>query len=143
MIADYGLNLLQVAPLLPYYDIDPNIVQFMGTGVIDDKTFFYEPSLQGAIFPGIPETNRINIINNYIEIYDDEFLRISTLPYDLIGLINFIYTKEYKLVDVIKLLNNPNKKFDGIDGNFYFKDNMIERDLKILKINKGNSILIN
>ena len=30
LIADYGLNLLQVAPLLPYYDIDPNIVQFMG-----------------------------------------------------------------------------------------------------------------
>ena len=100
LIADYGLNLLQVAPLLPYYDIDPNIVQFMGTGVIDDKTFFYEPSLQGAIFPGIPETRRINIINNYMEIYDDEFLRISTLPYDLMGLINFIYTKEYKFGDV-------------------------------------------
>ena len=61
-----------------------------------------------------------------MDIYDDEFLRISTLPYDLIGLINFIYTKEYKFDDVIKLLNNPNKKFDGIDGNFYFKDNMIE-----------------
>ena len=115
----------------------------MGTGVIDDKTFFYEPSLQGAIFPGIPETNRINIINNYMEIYDDEFLRISTLPYDLMGLINFIYTKEYKLGDVIKLLNNPNKKFDGIDGNFYFKDNMIERDLSILEINNGNSFVIN
>ena len=143
LIADYGLNLLQVAPLLPFYDIDPNIVQFMGTGVIDDKTFFYEPSLQGAIFPGIPETNRINIINNYMEIYDDEFLRISTLPYDLIGLINFIYKKKYKLGDVIRLLNNPNKKFDGIDGNFYFKDNMIERDLNILKINNGNSFVIN
>ena len=143
LIADYGLNLLQVAPLLPYYDIDPNIVQFMGTGVIDDKTFFYEPSLQGAIFPGIPETRRINIINNYLDIYDDELLRISTLPYDLIGLINFIYTKKYKLGDVIKLLNNPNKRFDGIDGNFYFKDNMIERDLNILKINNGNSFVIN
>ncbi|MDC3023257.1 hypothetical protein OA170_00095 [Pelagibacteraceae bacterium] len=143
LIADYGLNLLQVAPLLPYYDIDPNIIQFMGTGVIDDKTFFYEPSLQGAIFPGIPETRRINIINNYMEIYDDEFLRISTLPYDLIGLINFIYTKNYRLGDVINLLNNPNKKFDGIDGNFYFKDNMIERDLNILKINNGNSFVIN
>ena len=78
-----------------------------------------------------------------MEIYDDEFLRISTLPYDLIGLINFIYTKEYKLGDVIKLLNNPNKKFYGIDGNFYFKDNMIERDLNILKINNGNSFVIN
>ena len=143
LIADYGLNLLQVAPLLPYYDIDPNIVQFMGTGVIDDKTFFYEPSLQGAIFPGIPETRRINLINNYMEIYEEEFLRISTLPYDLMGLINFIYTKEYKLGDVIELLNNPNKKFDGVDGNFYFKNNMIERNLDILKISNGNSFVIN
>ena len=143
LIADYGLNLLQVVPLLTYYDIDPNIVQFMGTGVIDDKTFFFEPSLQGAIFPGVSEKSRINIINDYIEIYGDEFLRISTLPYDLIGLINFIYSKDYKLGDVVKLLNNPNKKFNGVDGNFYFKNNMIERDLNILKIDNGNSIVIN
>ncbi len=143
LIADYGLNLLQVAPLLPYYDIDPNIVQFMGTGVIDDKTFFYEPSLQGAIFPGVSEERRINLINNYMEIYEDDFLRISTLPYDLIGLINFIYTKEYKFSDVIGLLNNPNKKFDGIDGSFYFKNNIIERDLEILKINNGHTVLVN
>ncbi len=143
LIADYGLNLLQVAPLLTYYDIDPNIVQFMGTGVIDDKTFFYEPSLQGAIFPGVPESRRIDLITKYSEIYEEEFLRTSTLPYDLIGLINFIYTEEYKLDDVIKLLNNPNKRFYGIDGNFYFKKNMIERDLDILKINNGNSFVIN
>ena len=143
LIADYSLNLLQVAPLLPYYDIDPNIVQFMGTGVIDDKTFFYEPSLQGAIFPGVPEKRRINLINNYKAIYDDEFLRVSTLPYDLIGLLNFIYNNEYNFDEVIKLLNNPNKKFDGVDGNFYFKNNMIERDLDILRINNGNSFVIN
>ncbi len=143
LIADYSLNLLQVAPLLPYYDIDPNIVQFMGTGVIDDKTFFYEPSLQGAIFPGVPEERRINLINNYKEIYGDEFLRVSTLPYDLIGLLNFIYKNEYSFDEVIKLLNNPNKKFDGVDGNFYFKNNMIERDLDILRINNGNSFVIN
>ena len=143
LIADYSLNLLQVAPLLPYYDIDPNIVQFMGTGVIDDKTFFYEPALQGAIFPGVPEESRINLINNYKEIYDDEFLRVSTLPYDLMGLINFIYKNKYNLDEIINLLNNPYKKFDGVDGKFYFKDNMIERDLDILRINNGNSFLIN
>ena len=81
--------------------------------------------------------------DNYTEIYDDEFLRISTLPYDIIALINFIYSKEYKLGDVIKLLNNPNKKFNGVDGNFYFKNNMIETDLNILKINNGNAFVIN
>ncbi len=143
LIADYGLNLLQVAPLLTYYDIDPNIVQFMSTGVIDDKTFFFEPSLQGTIFPGAPEIKRINLINSYMEIYEEEFLRVSTLPYDLIGLINFIYKQEYKFRDVKKLLNNPNKKFDGIDGSFYFKNNTIERDLDILKISNGSSYVVN
>ena len=78
-----------------------------------------------------------------MEIYDEEFLRISTLAYDLVGLINFIYTKEYKVDELVQLLNNPNKKFDGIDGNFYFKNNMIERDLDILKISNGNSFVIN
>ena len=78
-----------------------------------------------------------------MDIYEEEFLRISTLPYDLVGLINFIYTKEYKLGDVIKLLNNPNKRFYGVDGNFYFKNNVIEIVLDILKINNGNSFLIN
>jgi len=143
LIADYGLNLLQVAPLLPFYDIDPNIVQFMGTGVIDDKSFFYEPSLQGAIFPGIPESNRKNLITEYLQIYEEEFLRISTLPYDLIGLINFIYSKEFRFDEVIDLLNNPNTQFEGIDGNFNFKNNIIERDLDILSIRNGDAIKIN
>ena len=143
LIADYGLNLLQVAPLLPFYDIDPNIVQFMGTGVIDDKSFFYEPSLQGTIFPGIPESSRKNLITEYLQIYEEEFLRVSTLPYDLIGLINFIYSKELRFDEVINLLNNPNTQFEGIDGNFNFKNNIIERDLDILRIRNGDAIKIN
>ena len=59
------------------------------------------------------------------------------------GLINFIFSKKYKMRDLVKLLNNPNKKFNGVDGNFYFKNNMIERDLNILKINNGSSFVIN
>mgnify|MGYP001231745411 CR=1 FL=1 len=139
LIADYGLNLLQVAPLLPYYDIDPNIVQFMGTGVIDDKNFFLEPSLQGAIFPGVELKNRSHLIEQYAKIYDENFIRISTLPYDLIGLLNFVYQNQLSLGEMFDLLDNSNVKFDGIDGNFYFKNNMIERDLEILKISNGNA----
>ena len=51
--------------------------------------------------------------------------------------------KKVKLNDPIRTSENPNKKFNGVDGNFYFKDNMIERDLNILKINNGNSFVIN
>ena len=139
LIADYGINLLQVAPLLPYYDIDPNVIQFIGTGVIDDINFFYEPSLQGAIFPGIEKNERIDLIKKYSDFYDDNFMRISTLPYDLIGLLNLIFKKNMSLRELINLLNDPSIRFDGIDGNFYFKNNMIERDLDILKISNGTA----
>ena len=36
---------------------------------------------------------------------------------------------------------HKNLKFDGVDGNFYFQDNLIERELGILQINKGQNHL--
>ena len=143
LIADYGLNLLQVAPLLPYYDIDPNVVQFLGTGVIDDENFFLEPSLQGAIFPGIQKTKRLELSTNYQNLYDENLLRISTLPYDLVGLLNYIYSRNLTYKKTLALLNSSNIKFDGVDGKFYFKDNIIERELEILKISNGQAKKIN
>ncbi len=137
LIADYGLRLLEVAPLLPYYDIDPNIITFMSTGVLDDQNFFNEPSLQGAIFPGIQLQSRLKLIQDYEVIYDDKFMRISTIPYDLAGILNYIFQKDLNLDELYKLLDNSNVKFEGVDGSFYFKDNVIERDLDILKIEKG------
>ena len=41
------------------------------------------------------------------------------------------------------LLNNENVRFYGVDGNFYFKNQMIERDLKILRIKDGKALAIN
>ncbi len=143
LIADYGLNLLQVAPLLPYYDIDPNVVQFLSTGVIDDNNFFYEPSLQGTLFPGIEKGNREDLTNQYIKIYDDSLLRISTLPYDLVGLLNYVFSKDLSFFQTLDLLNNSSVKFDGIDGKFNFQNNVIERDLDILKIENGEAKKIN
>ena len=143
LIADYGLNLLQVAPLLPYYDIDPNVVQFLSTGVIDDKIFFYEPSLQGALFPGIEKEKREELENQYKEIFDENFMRISTLPYDLIGLLNHVYSKKLSFQQMITLLNNSSVKFDGVDGKFNFYNNTIKRDLDILKIENGVANKIN
>ena len=143
LIADYGLNLLQVAPLLPYYDIDPNIVQFMGTGVIDNENFFTEPSLQGTIFPGVEKNTRSDLENKYSEIYEEKILRISTLPFDLVGLLNYIFLNQFTYLELVSLLNDSQIKFEGVDGEFYFKNNLIERDLDILKILNGRAARIN
>ena len=37
-------ELSNLSSILPYYDVDPDVVQFVGTGVWDDPIFFSEPS---------------------------------------------------------------------------------------------------
>jgi len=142
IIADYGLRLLQVAPLLPYYDIDPNIVRFVGTGAWDDEVFYDEPSLIGSIYPGIEFEKRKKLVENYYELYDEKFLRTSTLPYELVGLLAFVINNNYFISSLYELLNESNIKFSGVDGSFYFLNNAIERDLDILKIEKGKAISV-
>ena len=142
IIADYGLRLLQVAPLLPYYDIDPNVVRFVGTGAWDDKVFYDEPSLNGSIYPGIEYKKRQQLIDDYYDLYKEKLSRTSTLPYDLVGLLAYIINNNYTTSSFYEMLGKSNVKFAGVDGNFYFLKNKIERELQILKINDGKATVI-
>ena len=137
IIADYGLRLLQVAPLLPYYDIDPNVVRFVGTGAWDDEVFYDEPSLNESIYPGIEFKKRKKLNDDYHNLYKERLLRISTLPYDLVGLLDYLVNNDYTISSLYKTLQNNNIRFAGVDGNFYFLKNRIERDLKVLQIKDG------
>jgi len=142
IIADYGLRLLQVAPLLPYYDIDPNIVRFVGTGAWDDAVFYDEPSLSGSIYPGIELNNRQQLNDDYQNLYQERLLRISTLPYDLVGLLDYLINNDYKTLSLYKALQDNKIRFAGVDGNFYFSNNRVERDLQILQIKDGQAKVI-
>ena len=143
ILPDYSIRLLEIAPLLPFYDVDPNKVKFVGTGVWDDKIFFDEPSLQGAIFSGIDEVNRLTFLNDYEKIYQEKPIRTATLPYDLLGIVSYIINQEMTIEKAYDLLDNSQIKFDGIDGKFSFVENVIFRELDILKIAKGNAIKLN
>ncbi|MDB4860234.1 hypothetical protein OAI01_01595 [Alphaproteobacteria bacterium] len=139
IIADYGLRLLQVAPLLPYYDIDPNVVRFVGTGAWDDGVFYDEPSLSGSIYPGIEISRRQQLNEDYLNLYEERLLRISTLPYDLVGLLDYLINNDHTTLTLYKTLQNTNIRFAGLDGNFYFSNNRIERDLQVLQIKEGKA----
>ena len=142
IIADYGLRLLQLVPLLPYYDIDPNVIKFVGTGVWDDEVFYDEPSLNGSIYPGIEYKKRQQLNDDYYNLYEERLLRTSTLPYDLVGLLDYLINNDYTTSAVYKTLQNNNLRFAGVDGNFYFSNNRIERDLQVLQIKDGQAKVI-
>ena len=143
ILPDYSIRLLEIAPLLPFYDVDPNKVKFVGTGVWDDKIFFDEPSLQGAIFSGIDEVNRLTFLNDYEKIYQEKPIRTATLPYDLLGIVSYMINQKMTIAQAYDLLDNSQIKFDGIDGKFSFVENVIFRELDILKIAKGSAIKLN
>ena len=139
ILPDYSIRLLEIAPLLPFYDVDPNKVQFVGTGVWDDKVFFDEPSLQGAIFSGIEEIKRKDFFYDYEYIYQEIPIRTATIPYDLIGVISYMVDQKMTVEAAFKFLDSGNIKFDGIDGKFFFVNNSIFRELNILKIEDGQA----
>ena len=69
-------------------------------------------------------------------------IRTSTIVYDLIGLLSYFYENKFQINDIKNLLNAGQTKFDGIDGKFVFKDNLIKRELNILEISNGKTKLI-
>jgi len=143
ILPDYSIRLLEIAPLLPFYDVDPNIVQFVGTGVWDDEIFFDEPSLQGSIFPGIEKSERDFFIEDYQFIYQEKPIRTATIPYDLLGILFYIFENKMNLEEVYDLLDNGQIIFEGIDGKFSFVNNIISRELDILQISQGKAIRLN
>src|SRR3546814_16791945 len=45
-------RLRALAPLLPFFDIDPRAVKFIGTGLWDDASLGSEPALLGGWYAG-------------------------------------------------------------------------------------------
>ena len=138
ILPDYSIRLLEIATLLPFFDIDPQKVQFIGTGVWDDRAFFTEPTLQGAIFSGIEDIHREEFFSDYTYVYKERPLRTVTIPYDLVGVLSYLVNENFSIQETSNFLNSGKIKFDGIDGKFYFSNNVISRELNILEIQNGD-----
>jgi len=77
-----------------------------------------------------PVTSQPDFANIYI--YCD-------IPINTIWLIDYLIKSEHTTLAFYEMIQNSNTKFAGLDGNFYFLNNIIERDLQILRINNGEA----
>ena len=62
--------------------------------------------------------------------------------YDLVSLINFLFNN-FKKTQEMKVFLNSNNDFIGLDGKFSITNNIVTRELSILKIKDGEAYLIN
>lgn len=82
-----GISVLRaLAPLLPFYDVDPRKVRMLGTVQWDDPALVTEPALFGGWFPAPPPAARAVFDGLYRKTYGDTPPRLAALAYDATAL---------------------------------------------------------
>lgn len=110
-----GLALRNLAPLLPYFDIDPKRVKFIGTALWDDPMLAQEPPLHGGWFAAPEGSNWNGFAKRYERIYRTSPPRLASMAYDAVALTAQLAAMEAQAPFSEGLLTNANGFF-GLDG---------------------------
>jgi len=142
LLPEGGSELKSLAPLLPYYDVDPRDVKFLGTGLWDDPSLAREPPLNGAWYPAAPPEGHEQFLVRYRRAYGVTPPRIASLGYDAVSLAIALSSLPESERFTPEALTNPDG-FAGVDGIFRFlPDGRTERGLAVLEIRPGGAVVI-
>ena len=86
MIPAGGRDLLTMAPLFPFYDIDPAETQYLGTANWNDPSYGTEPALQGGWFAAPPPAAWETFRQRYQQAYGSQPARVASLAYDAMAM---------------------------------------------------------
>ena len=156
LVPEGGALMRTLAPLLPFYEIDPNRVKLLGTGLWNDDGLLGEPPLQGAWFAAPDPTSPKAFLARYEKTYSNRPPRLATLAYDAMSLVARLAREP--IIDKIPDGGDPgqlntlsasdsrfslarfmtNEGFVGVDGLFRFlADGTVERSLAVLEVHRS------
>ena len=125
-------ELSNLSSILPYYDVDPKKIQYMGNSLWSKDQALKEPGLENGYFTARNIDSRKIFENTYAQIFKDKPHSLATYTYDLIGLISKILSINNNFE--IQLLYSD-KGFIGTDGWFRIHENgKVSRKPNIYKI---------
>ena len=145
IIPEGGDRLRSVALLLPYYDIDPSKIRFIGTGLWDDETIGREPALVGGWFAAVPPALSNTFANRYAEVYNARPPRVASIAYDAVALaallaVEISYRGEARF-GAGKLTAVTG--FSGANGLFRLNANgLTERGLAVVEVRRDGTRVI-
>lgn len=135
-IAEGGALVRALAPLLPYYDVDPRQVRFLGTGLWNDDRLLREPPLIGGWFSAPEQDRAQKFMERFRETFRREPPRIATLAYDAMALVAALAQETGRGRFHATRIADPNG-FQGVDGIFRFRpDGRVERALAVMTLTK-------
>jgi Periplasmic binding protein len=142
IIPEGGARLKELAPLLSYYDIDPEVVQFIGTGLWADQSLTLEPALVGGWFSAPSPEKSKAFQERFEQFYKYPPSRIASLAYDATALAGLLAQDPPETRFDAVSIGNTNG-FTGYDGIFRFPENGIaERGLAVLEVGQRQLLVI-
>lgn len=136
LLPDFGDRLLSIAPLLPYYDIDPGQVKFLGSALWEDPRVTRELALVGGWFAAPPPDARADFVKRYTDVYGRAPPRLATVAYDATALAAVLARGANGPDFSADAIGNPNG-YAGTDGIFRFRsDGTAERGLAVLEVQR-------
>lgn len=140
LMPEAGTALRSLAPLLPFYGVDPEHVLFMGTSRWDDRTIAREPALRGGVFATSDKDAREAFLSDYERAYGDEPSSLASLAYDAVQLGALVADGDPR--GRIERIESP-VGFYGTDGYLRFTpDGRPERGLAVYSVMDGNFRLV-
>ena len=134
MLADGGSRLRAIAPLLPFHDIDPAEVRFLGTGLWDEPLLGREPALVGGWFASPPPEAAAAFAERFEERHGYAPPRIASVAYDAVALAAALARGAAAADFSAAALTQPSG-FAGVDGIFRFgRDGIAERGLAVIEV---------
>lgn len=142
LLPEGGARLRALAPLLPYFDIDPRGVKFLGTGLWDDPSLGTEPALLGGWFAGPAPEGFADFARRFEQSFGRRPPRLASIAYDATALAGILAKQGGAAAFSDLVLTNPDG-FAGYDGIFRFRaDGVVERGLAILEVQRRGSRVI-
>lgn len=135
LVAASGNALAALAPLLPYYGLDPEVVLYLGTAQWKDPEILGEPSLVDAVFAAPDDRAWLAFAARYRAAFGAPPPRIAALGYDAAALAAALAgrTDGGPRFPAAALMSRDG--FSGAEGLFRFRpDGSAERGLAVWRI---------
>lgn len=142
MLPAGGVQLLSAAPLLPYYDVDPRIVRFLGTSLWLDDDVAREPSLAHGWFPGPDQDSHDAFRAAYADTFGEAPSRLASLAFDSVWMTASL-TRGVGAAGLRPEAIERPSGFRGADGLFRFNaDRLSQHALAIYEVRNGAFVVI-
>ncbi len=120
IIARSFSELTNFISILPYYDVDPKKVKFIGNSVWGKELILKEPSMKNSYFSSLDLNARKKFKEEYKKIFKNNPHSLAALAYDLVGLISSLNMEYKKITNEIL---HSDLGYIGINGWFRFDEN--------------------